>query len=403
MCNPKICTFYGMRDIVDVDFADKARDAITRLVEENESVEFWFHITGTSYEVFLMETLAVRTHYPDKNISLVFVSEINPQTGSEENPLGTYFYKRYMKSVPLSFFDKVIFAPEYRSKSEKTRHDYMRIYQHTQSWLIEQCDVLIAYEYSELFSSEATYLKRFAKKVDDVISLTNEETSQRIVSYISELEDKERGIMEELLSGKKVAEIARGRKVSQTAIDGKIDRITRIIKERIRRDYRTQLKNKDRNPNTKCAICGLNRSSIQYIYDIVVLVNYMKKELGVTEYYIPNNLCFKQIIGPLISMSKESYDKISLVAVVPENDTKDTTYYCPPYSRILSITNLIDNNFYKNLISECGYLICDLSVVEDKSALKEFCSSLDTTLIDVSLLSGQLSKNYYEEENECLE
>jgi len=47
MCNPKICTFYGMRDIVDVDFADKARDAITRLVEENESVEFWFHITGT--------------------------------------------------------------------------------------------------------------------------------------------------------------------------------------------------------------------------------------------------------------------------------------------------------------------------------------------------------------------
>lgn len=401
MDKAKRCTFYGMREILDVDFSEKIRKALTRLAEENDSLEFWFHITGTSYEIFLMEALALRTRYPDKKISLVYVSEMNPECSNEENPLGTYFYKRYMKTLPLSFFDYVVFAPEYTRKSTKERADFMRIFHHTQSWLIDQCDILIAYEYPELFSSEATFLKRFSKKVSEVIPVMNEETSSRIVSYIGELEEKERSIMNELLSGLKVAEIARNRKVSQNAIDGKINRITRIIKERIRKDYRTSLKNIDRNQNTKCAVCGLNQNSVKYIYDIVVLIHYLKKELGITEYYIPYNLCFSELIGPMISMSKDTYDRISLVAVVPENDVKETTYYCPPYSRVLSISNLIERDYYKNLISECGYLICDLSTVEDKAALKEFCSAAGTTLIDVSLLSGQLSKNCCEEECEC--
>ena len=55
------------------------------------------------------------------------------------------------------------------------------------------------------------------------------------------------------------------------------------------------------------------------------------------------------------------------------------------------------------MISECGYLICDLSTVEDKSALLEFCSKAETTLIDVSMLSGQIGKSYYGEEKECIE
>lgn len=397
----KRCTFYGMREIVDVDFPEKVRRTLTRLVEDNDALEFWFHITGKSYELFLMEALALRTRYPDKKISLVYVSEINPDCSNEENPMGTYYCKRYMKSLPFSFFDYVVFAPEYKSKSKNARTDFMRIFHHTQSWLVEQCDVLISYEYPELFSSESTYLKRHSKRVDDVISITNEETSRRIISYIAELEDKYRTIMEELLSGMKVSEVASKRKVTKAAIDGKIDRITRIIKERIRKDYRASLKNSDQNQNTKCAVCGLNKNSVKYIYDIIILIHYLKKELGVSEYYIPSFLCFNELIGPIISMTKDNYDRISLVAVVPENDMKETTYYCPPYSRVLSISNLIEHDFYKNLISECGYLICDLSSVEDSSELLKFCSSAGTTLIDVSLLSGQLGKNCTEEESEC--
>lgn len=397
----KRCTFYGMREIFDIDFLEKLRKELSSLAEENDNLEFWFHITGKSYEVFLMEALALRTRYPEKKISLVYVSEINPDCSNEENPLGTYFCKRYTKSLPLSFFDYVVFAPEYKSKSDKGRTDFMRIFHHTQSWLIDQCDILIAYEYPELFSSEATYLKRYSKKVDKVISVTNEETSRRIISYIGELEDKHRGIMEELLLGMKVSEIASKRKVTKTAIDGKIDRIARIIKERIRKDYWRSLKNSERNPNTKCAICGLDKNSVKYIYDIVLLIHYLQKELGVTEYYVPYNLCFNELLGPIISMTNDNYDRISLVAVVPENDVKETTFYCPPYSRVLSISNLIEQDFYKNLIAECGYLICDLSSVEDKSDLIKFCSSAGATLIDISLLSGQLGKNCSGEECEC--
>ena len=392
-----------MREIVDADFSDKLRKTLTKIVEENDSIEFLFHITGTTYEVFLTEALALRTRYPDKDISLVYVSEINPDCSGEENPLGTYFFKRYSKTMPLSFFDKVYFAPAYKMDSDDSHRDFIRIFNHTQSWLIDQCDVLIAYEYPELFSSEGTYLNRYSKKVKEVISLINEETSKHIVSYVEELEDKYRSIMKELLSGAKVSEVARARKVSQNAIHGKIDRSTRIIKERIRKDYRASIKNELRNQNTKCAICGLGTNSVKYIYDIMVLIKYLRRAIGVYEYYIPQNLCFKEFMGPLISMGMDNYDNISLVAVVPENDTKDTTYYCPPYSRIFSVTNLLEQDFYKNMISECGYLICDLSTVEDKSALLEFCSKAETTLIDVSMLSGQIGKSYYGEEKECIE
>jgi len=397
----KRCTYYGMREIMDADFSDKMRKALTKIAEENESVEFWFHITGASYEVFLMEALALRTRYPEKEISLVYVSEMNPECSSEENPMGTYFHKRYLKTMPLIFFDKVYFAPGYKTENFDPHRDFIRILHQTQSWLVEQCDILIAYEYPELFSSEATYLKRYSKKVKEVISLTNEKTSENIVSYIGELEDKHRSIMENLLSGLNVSEIAKSKKVTSSAINTKVDRMTRIIKDRLRKDYRKCLGNTERNQNTKCAICGLNNNTAKYIYDIVVLIKYLRSNIGVNEYYIPYNLCFNELIGPLINMSKENYDKINLVAIVPENDTKDTTYYCPPYSRIISISNLIDRDFYRNLISECGYLICDLSIVEDKSALMEFCSTAGTTLIDVSLLSGQLLKNYCEGEQKC--
>lgn len=403
MDKTKRCTFYGMREIIDVDFCDKVRKTLTRLAEENDSLEFLFHITGASYEVFLMETLALRTQYPDKDISLVYISEINPECSSGVNPLGTYFYRRYSLTTPFSFYDKIFFAPEYKMQKYDGRRDFMRVFHHTQSWLVEQCDVLIAYEYPELFSSEATYLKRYSKKVKEVISLTNEETSERIVSYITELEDKHKTIMDELLSGMSVAEIAKRRKVTNTAINTKIDRMTRIIKDKLRRDYRISLGNAERNPKTKCAVCGFDKNSVQYIHDIVVLIKYLESNIGVNEYFIPYNLCFNELIGPLIHMSKENSDKINLVAVVPENDTKGTTFYCPPYSRILSISNLIDRDFYKNLISECAYLICDLSAVEDKDALKEFCCTAGTTLIDVSLLSGQIRKSYFGEENECIE
>lgn len=401
MSKVKRCTFYGMREIMDADFSDKMRKVLTRIAEENETIEFWFHITGATYEVFLTEALALRTRYPEKDISIVYVSEINPECSGEDNPMGTYFHKRYSKTIPLSFFDKVYFAPGRRTKNFDAHRDFIRLLHQTQNWLVEQCDILISYEYPELFSSEATYLKRYSKKVKEVISLTNEKKSESIVSYISELEDKHRSIMEELLSGLSVSEIAKNRKVTSSAINTKIDRMTRIIKDRLRKDYRKSLENIDRNQNTKCAVCGLNKNSVQYIYDIVVLIKYLRSNIGVSEYYIPYNLCFNELIGPLIHMSKEHYDKISLIAVVPENDTKDTTYYCPPYSRILSISNLIDRDFYRNLISECGYLICDLSAVEDKTSLMEFCSTAGTTLIDVSLLSGQLGKSYYEGESEC--
>ena len=401
MSKTRRCTFYGMREIMDADFPDKMRKTLTRIAEENESVEFWFHITGSSYEVFLMEALALRTRYPEKEISLVYVSEINPECSGEENPIGTYFYKRYQKMMPLSFFDKVYFAPGYRTGNFDPHRDFIRLLHQTQNWLVEQCDILISYEYPELFSSEATYLKRYSKKVKEVISLTNEKTGENIISYIGEIEDNHRSIMEELLSGLSVSEIAKSRKVTSSAINTKIDRMTRIIKDRLRKDYHKSLGNVDRNQNTKCAVCGLNKNSVQYIYDIIVLIKYLRSNIGVSEYYIPYNLCFNELIGPLIHVSKDNYDKISLVAVVPENDTKDTTYYCPPYSRILSISNLIDRDFYRNLISECGYLICDLSAVEDKSSLIEFCGMAGTTLIDVSLLSGQLGKSYYEGESEC--
>lgn len=392
MSDVKICTFYGMRDIVDVDFIGKAREAIRTVVEENDSVEFWFHITGDSYNAFLAQVLALRTCYPEKHISLVYVSEIDPKTGSKENPLGIYYSKRYQKTLPLSLFDKVIFTPPYIGKSKNPDEDSMRRFHHTQSWVIDECDVLISYVYHELFESESTFLKRYSKKVEKVVSLTCEDTTGRILSYIANLEEKDRMILEDLLGGLKVSEIARNRNVSNSAIDTKINRAGRNLKERIKRDYRKALQNEDRNPLTKCAVCGLNSGSAKYLHDITVLINFLKIELGVREYYIPHELCFDELVGPMISMSRDFYSPITLIAVVPEDCDTDAQYYCPPYGRMLSISNLDEQDYYKNLISECSYLICDLTAVETKDELIAFCATAGISVIDVSVLSTQLQK-----------
>ena len=391
MSEIKRFTFYGMREIVDVEFADKAREAIRQLIEENDRLEFWFHITGKSYYRVLMEVIALRTCYPQKSISIVNVLENDPEIGNKDNPMGIYYRNRFGPKIPLSLFDRVVVAPFFDCGDSSKPGANMRRFHHTQNWIVEQCDVLISYEYPELFSSESTFLKRYSGKVDMVVSLISEETSAKIVKYISELPEKEKNIMESLLAGKKMSEIAKESKVTKSAIDGKAERAARRIRELIKRDYHKKLYIDKRGSNRKCAVCGLSDNSLRYLQDVIQLVKFMEKELGVEEYYIPKELCFSEVAGPFIAMSREFVSSIKLHAVVPEDDEHDKDFYCPPYSSVLTISNLKEPDFYKNLISDCRYLICDLTTVDDKEILKRYCSETGVSLIDISVLSDQLS------------
>ena len=381
------CTYYGMREVIDIDFRQKAKTEIEKVVREYDSIEFLFYICADTYYLFLMEVLAAKSKYPEKEILIKRVLGINDEDGSEENTMGIYLKARFNESVPHSMFDDVIYAPRYTGKALENQSAFIRRFQFIQNWLLDQCDYIFSYEYPELFSTEAINLKRLYKKGKNILPLISDETSSLILEYIYELEGRERLVLEELMAGKTMAEIAREFKVSNSAIDGSVTKATRRIRERLRRNYIKRSHSEKRDEQKKCALYGVDDRSIQYIYDLFLLIRFMIKELDIREYHVPYDQCFAEIMGPLISKRDGLYTDLTLVAVVPEEDETDSRYYCPPYAKMHCNSSLIEKDFGKNLMGECGYLITNLSFAENKDMLIKFCAEKGITMIDISKIA----------------
>lgn len=201
---PYKCTFYGINEIIDSDFKQRAKRVVKKLVSEHDNIEFWFYCSGNSYDAFLSEVLNVKRHYADKKISIVkmMLPDWNPEWERR---------KRYNKILPFENFDKISCADTYSSDSLTSSSElYLMNYYQVQFKLLEQCDAVIIYSYQELFFPENIYIKRLITKgKNKIISLSSSETSQKIIMLTSELDDRKKFIMEQLLQKVRLRVITR--------------------------------------------------------------------------------------------------------------------------------------------------------------------------------------------------
>lgn len=205
------CTFYGLRSIYDVDLRDQMHDAIKKVVEENESIEFLIYLKDSVNLMFLTEAMLFRTSHPEKNIKVIKVGAPDDEHPVNENTMKRLsFLNRYDPDLPLGLFDGLVIADEYSGKAKKDNPGYMMHRVHSiQRWVFAQCDTIFTYDYAAFADSESFEIDILRKNKDKtVIELGSKRTEERIIELAEGLDEKRKDILKRLWEGASYAQIA---------------------------------------------------------------------------------------------------------------------------------------------------------------------------------------------------
>lgn len=395
------CTFYGLKTPYDHDLRERMRTALDAVAKEHDSLEFLFYLKDTTYLIFLSEVMRLKAKYPNKDIVLTKVAEINEEMGTTENTAGIYYTNRYNQDFPLSIFDRIRYADEYTGKSKSGDPGYiMHKFHSVQNWIFEQSDIVFSYMYSLLDESENTELQKLEKR-KMVIQLGSDRTIQRIMELSDELlDDRKKEIMRRLSEGATAAQIGIKMGVTGSAIRQHSHKASRIIKEGLRKDYlRAQKSEMDSSP-VACGIIGLGEQSTRYIHDMYVILRFLAKTYSVFEIYVEQALCFSEIIGPIIPKGSLTYRDHKMIAVLNpsdaiEDETVPITAYCPPYDSMIFTCrdgyskDAAELVMYKYIIEHSQFVITDFNETPYREEIKNYCAEFGTRLIDIASIPNK--------------
>ena len=397
------CTFYGLRSIYDADLQERMHEAIKKVVEENESLEFLVYLKDTTHLMFLAEAMQLRTAYPEKQIGITKVGAPDDEHEANENTMNRLsFLNRYDPDLPLSIFDGLIIADEYSGKAKKDTPGYMMHRVHSiQRWIFAQCDIIFAYDYAAFADSETFELDMLRKnKEKTVIDLGSKRTEERIIELAEGLDEKRRDIMKRLWEGASYAQIAIKYGVSGTAIKNTASKASREIRESLRRDYlRTTRKDGEAKPDA-CGLLGFGMQSNAYIHDVILILRFLGAKFNATDIYVEQSLCFSEIAGAIFPKDALSYREHRLIAVldpktVVENDVPVNSYV-PPYHSMSFVSDydvdadISKERMYGHIAEHCQFVITDFSEVSNREALLRSCKKHGTRLIDVAGFKNEI-------------
>lgn len=217
----KICTFFGMREVIDMDFGKNCREYIRKVIEENKSVEFWFFIKGQSHYIFLNELLVIKSQYPEKEI---LIKRVFKGICSEDRVECINADKDSFRQFVSEPFDDAIYAEPYSGKDANNENAFLRHFNHTIDWYLKQCNVIFLYCYPQLRTSETSHIEKILKKDKEIINLTNDKTAKKILRYIGQLSERERFMMKKAADGCRLSVIAKELNLSLWYVSARIQR-----------------------------------------------------------------------------------------------------------------------------------------------------------------------------------
>ena len=391
------CTFYGLRSIYDVDLRDQMHDAVKKVVEEHESIEFLIYLKDSVNLMFLTEAMLFRTSYPEKNIKVIKVGAPDDEHPVNENTMKRLsFLNRYDPDLPLGLFDGLVIADEYSGKAKKDNPGYMMHRVHSiQRWIFAQCDIIFAYDYAAFADSENFELDMLRRNKDKtVIELGSKQTEERIIELAEGLDEKRRDILKRLWEGASYAQIAIKYGVTGTAIKKTASKASREIRESLRRDYLRATRRDEEAKPEACGLLGFGMQSNAYIHDIVIVLRFLGAAFNATDVYVEQEICFSDIAGAIFPQKSLSYREHRLIAVLDPKHAVEgvvgVNAYVPPYHSMSFVSDydldakISKERMYDHIAERCRFIITDFSEVKNKDTLLLSCKKHGTSIIDIA-------------------
>lgn len=225
----KVC-FQAMYFVLDSTSAQKMRDEFIRLAQKDSQLEFWFTGCHTGYEKTAVKYIKeLGELFPDNQIDVVFI--VDP-VKYEKLDLDI---KEVQDGFPVGAITKIEYAPRIEGKCEQNPHRFVEHHRKVLRWIIEQCDVLIAYHYDGVPDPTNTEIKRIRKKGNiEIIPIFNPEVAKAIDTYIDSLDGRDKTVLHGIRAGRTYKSLSEELGISQNRVQQISHHAIRFMMKEIR-------------------------------------------------------------------------------------------------------------------------------------------------------------------------
>lgn len=352
-----VCSFLGHRYICDPNVRLRLQAAVSRLVEENESVEFLLYLWKSRepfYDLCLLTALRARQCAPQK-VSLTLIAD--------RSELKMYLAGR--KNDPLmSVVDRVL------PISVSADNDPIMAMKKAIHWMVKQSTHIINGFYEDLFDTDDLALDLARRKEGvQIINITAPELERAILACSEQLPERERFVFQTRKSGCTQKET--GKQLHLTV--SRIQQIERGINKQLREllgstGLRTPIAHRKPWICSIFALGGADYDNLRFFADCIRFL---------TERYPIDLFCVEAEAVQsgfmfALQQSLPLYHKIPITAVVWDagSGQDDMEYdlkagFCPPCDRAESIGGVpaADSRIRTilELMDRSMFCICDLS------------------------------------------
>lgn len=205
-----IRSLYSFVDQVSRNILQKT---IFQLAEEYEQLEFWFVSCRTDFDAIAIQIIMdLRKQYLDKQIDIVAVTDPlrYSYTNVEEFPEEDYRF-------PFHSITKLQTAPLIQGKCEQYQDRYLTHFNKIEKWIIDQCDIILAFYYEDI-PSPLTFEMQRLKKEKMVIPVFNPDIAKELLIQMDQLDERPRSILFNLKEGRTYTSIAKELNVSVSRV-----------------------------------------------------------------------------------------------------------------------------------------------------------------------------------------
>ena len=372
-----VCVFIGHRTWNLGNLLPQLQTAVTKVVQESDSVEFLFYHHNCT-EPFYDRCLLAANWIKQRSRNGVRITML----------VNSRHYDAFLRqdgySVPLCMIDQAVPI----TVPDPSRRDYSQGYKTVMRGMLERADFVISGVYEAIFDTERNFLHHARDVLKrQIINVTDSKTEQAILERVPTLSQREQAVFQMVQGGMSQREIAAQLQLSST----RAQQIVRMVGHRLK-EYakaRAWALDKQAGKTWTCCISDTGPASPEKLGRFAGYIMFLMARYRVHRFYIGRTFAASGFMDTLAQQLACFQDGCEIIEVANGESPLDDPL--EPYRRSTSLRYTVEGapgpddagewqtNTY--MMGQSDFCICDLAAAPDGYRIRDFVSRTERTVI----------------------
>lgn len=395
----KRCYFLGMDVVFDAELVPQLYELCKQVVEENDSVEFWFYYGEDRSFVSSCLALVIhlKTNYPDRDVKIVRVFDpLKNDTPAD------WFQQAYNSSFPRCIPDKNVFAPAMDGAAAQGEHSYVQQAHKIERWILREMDLVFAYYYPNLEDSVIARIEYAQNHSPAEVKHLHFPKTEQIIQEIVDTKFDERTvqILKLFRENHSQREIGKAVGLSSTRVSQVAHKAARDVRYELMRRFGGKRVFKDRI----CGMCCLpqDATALQLVV-FESLLEYLARKYQVKEFWIDpksSDTPYGAALAKYCAYAAYGRPRAKVVVCMQTDDPdewgKTIETYVPPFISVvnLGLESADWNTICEEMVRQCTCMVTDFAS-PDGQIVRDLCArSGQNYLFDIPKKEYQIDERF---------